>query len=84
MTDVQADESLDLYKRLVDLLYSLPYADRQRAHWVMSTEWQDKITDYAKRILGTPEPPAAWMVLLGLPFKVDDSCGFPALVVEGA
>lgn len=80
MTDVQPDESLALYKRLVDLLYSAPPADRQRAHWVMSTEWRDRLGDYARTVLHQPDP-GFWTTLLGVPFEIDDAHGFPALAI---
>jgi hypothetical protein len=83
MTDVQAGESLDLYKRLVDLLYSVGPAERRRAHWAMSSEWSDKLADYADTVLLAPRP-VVWTELLGLPFEVDDSYGFPQLVVPYA
>jgi hypothetical protein len=77
MTDVQTG---DLYKRLVDLLYSVPPHDRGRAHWVMSSEWQDEITSYAEAVLHAQPIPHP-TELLGLPFVIDDAGGFPALVI---
>jgi hypothetical protein len=77
MTGVQTE---DLYKRLVDLLYSVPPYRRQRSHWVMSTEWRDELVRYAETVLhGRPVPDPT--ELLGLPFVIDDAGGFPELVI---
>lgn len=78
-----SETSTDLRRRLINLLYSVPPEDRRRAFWVMSSEWRDKLIEYAET---TPvERPLMFpSALLGVPFVVDDAHGFPALVIPDA
>jgi len=82
VADVRTCENL-IYKQLVGLLYSVPPADRRRAYWVMSSEWRDDLIAYATGVLHDHVPPAP-TELLGLPFRVDDTYGFPQLVIPDA
>jgi hypothetical protein len=68
----------DLYRYLVDHLYSKPPAERQRMHWVMDSEWWQE----CKKIGSEPLPPAGnggHMTMLGLPVTVEEDGGIPHL-----
>ncbi len=65
--------------QLIDMLYSVPPEKRQRSHWVMSSEWRDKLVKYAENNLHE-RPPGHPTELLGRPFVIAAAAGFPALV----
>ncbi len=71
----------DWHGQLIDMLYSVPSENRRRSHWVMSSEWRDKLIRYAERNFPWERPPAHPTELLGRPFVIDAAAGFPALVI---
>jgi hypothetical protein len=67
----------DLYRYLIDHLYSKPPAERQRMHWVMEPEWMrevEKVTHEPQ-----PQPANVTITMFGLPVTVDDDGGIPHL-----
>ena len=67
----------DLYRYLMDHLYSKPPAERRLMHWVMDTEWWqecEKITNEPLPVHGN-----GVITMLGLPVTVKDDGGVPHL-----